>query len=107
MEHPTENAATRRLEPFVGASRLPGGGRTVYEWLPGGRFLVQRSEVPIPDVPDGIAITGFDPSRGADRHRYFDSRGVSQLYEMTSTGAVWTLRREAGRRRQARHRKRR
>jgi hypothetical protein len=67
----------------------------VFEWLPGGRFLVQRWEVPIPDVPDGIAVIGFDSSRGAYRQHYFDSRGVARLYEMTFAEGVWTLRREA------------
>jgi hypothetical protein len=95
MEHHTEDAAMRRLEPFAGEWRLPGGGRTEFEWLPGGRFLVQCWEIPIPDVPDGIAIVGFDSSRGAYRQHYFDSRGVARLYEMTFDDGVWTLRREA------------
>ena len=63
--------------------------------LPGGQFLVQRWQVPAPDVPDGIAVIGVDPRRGAYRQHYFDSRGVARLYAMTFGDGVWTLRREA------------
>jgi hypothetical protein len=95
MGHAAEDAAMGRLEPFVGEWRLPGGGRTVFEWLPGGRFLVQRWEVPLPEVPDGIAIIGFDRDRGTYLQHYFDSRGVARVYEMGFADGVWTLRRES------------
>lgn len=94
MEHSTESSAMERLAPYVGEWRLPMGGRTVFEWLPGGRLLVQRWEVPDPAVPDGIAIIGFDPGRGAYRQHYFDSRGVARVYDMHFDDGVWTLRRE-------------
>ena len=95
MGQPTEPAAMEHLEPFVGEWSLPGDGRTVFEWLPGGQFLVQRWEVPIPDVPDGIAIIGLDRSRRTYLQHYFDSRGVARVYEMGFAGGVWTLRRES------------
>lgn len=95
MEHPAENTAIKRLEPFIGEWSLPGGGRTVFEWLPGGQFAIQRWEVPDPAVPDGIAIIGFDPSRGTYLQHYFDSRGVARVYEMGFSDGVWTLRRES------------
>ena len=66
-------------------------GRTVFEWLPGGTFLVQRWEVPHPDAPDGIAIIGFDRGRDTLLQHYFDSRGVARLYQMTFSGGVWNL----------------
>jgi hypothetical protein len=66
-------------------------GRVVFEWLPGGRFLVQRWEVPLPDAPDGIAIIGFDDDRGTYLQHYFDSRGVARVYEMSVDDGVWKL----------------
>jgi hypothetical protein len=89
------SAEMERLQPFVGEWSLPMGGRTVFEWLPGGRFLAQRWEVPLADVPDGLAVIGFDSERGSYVQHYFDSRGVARLYEMTFEDGVWTLRREA------------
>ena len=74
------------LEVFIGEwsmeARLPGNqpggprGRTVFEWLPGRRFLIQRWEVPHPDAPDGLAIIGPDPEREAHVQHYYDSRVV-------------------------------
>ena len=69
--------------------------RTTFEWLTGRRFLVQRWEVEHPDAPDGIAIIGSDPARAAYRQHYFDSRGVTRVYEMTLAHKVWTLERIA------------
>jgi hypothetical protein len=93
VDHAAENSAMERLVPFVGEWSLPMGGRTEFEWLPGGRFLVQRWELPDPAVPDGIAIIGFVPGRGTYLQHYFDSRGVARVYEMGFDDGVWTLRR--------------
>jgi hypothetical protein len=91
----------KNLEPFIGEWNLeptfsfpvPEGvtGRVVFEWMPGGRFLVERWEVSLPEAPDGIAIIGPDPSgRGYVQH-YFDSRGVARVYEMGFRNGLWTL----------------
>ncbi len=92
------------LTPFVGEWRMepimPGApgtdlrARVTFEWMPGGRFLVERWEVPIPEVPDGLAVIGYDHGRGTYLQHYFDSRGVARVYEMTFLGGVWTLGRE-------------
>src|SRR5215207_8951569 len=58
-------------------------GRATFEWLTGGSFLVQSWDVAHPDFPDGIAIIGSDASAEAYRQHYFDSRGVSRVYEMS------------------------
>jgi hypothetical protein len=70
-------------------------GRTVFEWALGGRFLVQRAEVPHPDAPDVIAMIGLDAGSGELLQHYFDSRGVVRLYSMTLRDGVWTLLRHA------------
>lgn len=91
----TGGTALERLAPFIGEWSLPGGGRTVFEWMSGRRFVIQRWEVPHPDVPDGIAIIGpAEQERGAYRQHYFDSRGVARVYAMTFAGGIWRLSRD-------------
>jgi len=71
------------------------GGRTTFEWVDGRFFLTQRFVNDHPAAPSGIAIIGA----GADPYRfeqhYYDSRGVTRLYQMSLDGAVWKLWREA------------
>ena len=83
-----------RLDPFVGewsieASLGPGVmGRSVFEWVLGGRFLMERSEVPdVPEAPDGLSIVGVAGDGDAYTQHYFDSRGVVRVYAMTFTTA--------------------
>jgi hypothetical protein len=72
---------------------LPGApaGRAVFEWTLGGRFLVQRSESPLPEFPDGFMIIAPDAVAGGLTQHYFDSRGVVRRYRMTLADGVWTL----------------
>ena len=91
-----------RLDVLVGewsieAVFAPGvTGRAVFEWVLGGQFLMERSEVPdVPEAPDGIAIVGVDRDGEAYIQHYFDSRGVARVYAMTFRDGVWTLLREA------------
>jgi hypothetical protein len=88
------------LDVFVGewamtSSLAPPGhqprARTIFEWLGGRSFVVQRWEIDVPEAPDGIAIIGGDPLL----QHYFDSRGVARVYEMTFADGVWTLERHA------------
>ena len=92
----------QRLDAFVGewsveASFGPEAtGRVVFEWVLGGQFLMERSEVPgVPEAPDGLAIIGVDRDGAAYTQHYFDSRGVTRLYSMTFRDGVWTLLRDA------------
>ena len=92
-----------RLEPFIGEwdlepsfPTLPGArGRAVFEWALDRRFLVQRTEISVPEAPDSICLMGVDPRGGALAQHYFDTRGVIRVYAMTFEDGVWTLRREA------------
>jgi hypothetical protein len=56
-----------RLDAFIGEWSIEASfgpevtGRAVFEWVLGGQFLRERSEVPdVPEAPDGIAIIGVD-----------------------------------------------
>jgi hypothetical protein len=62
---------------------------------PGGQFLLQHTEVPIPEAPDSLAIVATDPRTGGYTQHYYDSRGVTRLYAMSLTDGVWTLIRES------------
>ena len=95
-----------RLEPLIGewemeavfpksspaaGMEIDGVARTVFEWMPGGRFVVQSWEVPNPDAPDGIAVIGWDEERDSFLQHYFDSRGVARVYAMGFANGVWEL----------------
>ena len=87
----------KRLEPLVGTWNVKtslGDVRavTTFEWALGGAFLLQRSEIDLPEAPDGLCVIAPD---GDDfTQHYFDSRGVVRIYAMTFDGATWTLTRE-------------
>jgi hypothetical protein len=91
-----------RLRPFVGRWRLetslgpPGAVRaeSVFEWALDGAFLVERSEVDLPEAPNGLCVIAADPDGDGYTEHYFDSRGVVRLYAMTFDGRSWTLTRE-------------
>jgi hypothetical protein len=68
-------------------------GRTVFEWVLGGRFLLQRSESPQSDVPSSVAIIAPDKTPETFTQHYFDSRGVVRLYAMTIRNGIWMLER--------------
>src|SRR5262249_37535524 len=64
---------------------LPGvalHGRTSFEWLEGGAFLIMRSEMDDPHIPTGVAIFGSDDAAKTFYMLYFDSRGVSRKYDV-------------------------
>ncbi|MFB8119588.1 hypothetical protein [Streptomyces sp. NPDC055962] len=103
-------ALLARLEVFVGEwslePRFPGkqhagvpgdvpAARTWFTWALDGQFLLQRSEIPVPEAPDGLMVIRADPATGAYTQHYFDSRGVARLYAMDFEGGVWTLTRES------------
>ena len=80
-------------EPGSSGGKSPVG-RAAFEWILGGRFLAERTEIPDPDVPDSWAIIGADLDTQAYTQHYFDSRGVARLYSMTLSDGIWTLLRE-------------
>jgi hypothetical protein len=92
--------AIARLAPFIGEWRLetslgpPGAVRAlaVFEWGLDGAFLIERSEIDVPEAPNGLCVMAAD-GEGYTQH-YFDSRGVVRLYRMRFDGRTWTLTRE-------------
>jgi hypothetical protein len=75
----------------------PGGpvARSSFEWTLDRQFLVQRTEVPVPEAPDSMAIIAADMDTGGYTQHYFDARGVARLYAMGLADGVWTLTRQS------------
>jgi Protein of unknown function (DUF1579) len=104
MQDDTPNQELQHLDVLVGDweitldNPLEQGakvrGRTSFEWLEGGRFLIQRSRAEDP-FPDGITVIGWDDDRGTCVMHYFDSRGVTRLYDVSLEDGVLGIFREA------------
>ena len=65
-------------------------GRTTFEWIEGGAFLLMRSRIDEPGIPSGIAIFGSDDATGACSMLYFDEREVSRRYKVSLRDGVLT-----------------
>ena len=72
---------------------VSGTGRTSFEWVLGGAFLLQRATADVDGPPEGLMLIGPD-DEGALTQHYFDSRGVVRRYAMTLEGDAWTLERD-------------
>ena len=70
-------------------------GRTSFDWLEGGAFVIMRSEIAEPGIPSGIAVFGADDGTGDQFMLYFDERGVSRRYDVAPTSNGWTWSRNA------------
>jgi hypothetical protein len=77
---------TEGTHPYVPDVTLHG--RTSFEWLEGGAFLMMRSEIDDPRFPAGIAIIGSDDAIGEHFMLYFDERGVSRKQQISLRGDV-------------------
>lgn len=58
-------------------------GRSSFEWLANGAFVIMRSELDEPGVPSSISIFGSDDLAKEYFMLYFDERGVSRKYDVT------------------------
>ena len=98
------NPALERLAMFVGEWNIEitsmsfqedksavVRGHATFAWMEGGAFLIEHSEVPNTDFPRAISIIGPDDSAETYSMLYFDSRGVSRIYQMSLKGATWKL----------------
>ncbi len=72
------------------------GGRTVFEWLAGQFFLLQRFTAGSPAAPSGLAvIAAATGDADAFTQHYYDSRGVARVYRMSLAAGVWRVWRDA------------
>ena len=93
----------QELEPLVGEwtaeIRLPGRdevvrGRTTFEWLEGGGYLIQRAVMDDPVFPRGVMVIGPDAGGGRVVQHPFDSRGVARVYDVSLEDGVLRLSRD-------------
>ena len=98
------NPALKPFEPLIGEWRTTGThplvpdktfhGRVSISWIEGGAFLIWRSEIDEPEIPNGTAIFGSDDAEGTFSMLYFDERGVSRKYGVTISGDLMTWSRD-------------
>jgi hypothetical protein len=70
-------------------------GRTAFEWLEGGHFLVQRSHNDHERFPDAISVIGAPEVGDGLVMEYFDSRGVRRTYRVSLAEGVLRIWRDA------------
>jgi hypothetical protein len=94
---PTRDQRLATLEILVGEwveqVLLPDApaGRAVFEWALRGAYLIQRSDAPLEEFPDGFMVIEPDPDGDGYTQHYFDSRGVTRVYRMQLRDGEWTL----------------
>ena len=70
-------------------------GAVTYEWLEGGRFLIQRSRNDHELFPDAISVIGPPEDGDGLVMEYFDSRGVRRTYGISLEDGVLRFWRDA------------
>lgn len=98
---PALNPVLERLDALAGEWRVEVvhslmkdtvvHGRVRFEWLDGGHFLIQHSEMDHPDFPNAIAIIGLDDSGERCAMHSFDSRGIYRRAQTDVRDGVWTF----------------
>jgi hypothetical protein len=99
-----QNPGLERLGVFVGEWNIEitsmsfhtdpsavARGRSSFDWLEAGAFLIQHAEISATDFPRSTAIIAPDDAAETYSMLYSDSRGVSRIYRMTFSGGIWTL----------------
>jgi hypothetical protein len=89
----TPNPALKPFEILIGEWQTIGShpyipntelhGHVSFEWIEGGAFLILRSQVDHPEIPDGIEIFGSDDRAGTFYMLHFDERGISRKYDVS------------------------
>ena len=70
-------------------------GSVTFEWLEGGRFLIQRSRNDHESFPDAISVIGAPEAGDGLVMEYFDSRGVRRSYGVSLEDGVLRIWRDA------------
>jgi len=106
MPTPAPAAAHRRLAVFIGkwineghtiagpdAPALKILTSDIYEWMPGGFFVLHTAygRIGTMDV-GGTEIIGYDEASGTYRSYFFDGQGHFTTHELTTRGDAWTWR---------------
>lgn len=108
MRSSARAATLEHLDPLVGRWEieathrlLPGEvirGRATFEWMPGERVMIWRSDYDHPDIPDSISILtcdeeGSEPADangdGSASMHYVDQRGITRAFRFSSEAGVF------------------
>ncbi|WP_434401789.1 hypothetical protein M1Q06_04060 [Planococcus sp. 11815] len=100
MPPSTRKEMMARLDFFVGTWAIevyhpelqptPITGEASFEWLD-GRYVIQRTKIDKLEFPSSMIVYDWDDAKGQYIQHYFDSRGVTRLYEMSLKAGVWKL----------------
>jgi uncharacterized protein (DUF302 family) len=74
-----------------GAAPVPIVASDVYQWAPGGHFVMHPAYGRIGDVGvGGLEIIGYDPATGQYRTHFFDSQGNILTETLSCQDGAWT-----------------
>jgi hypothetical protein len=102
-DQPTAQQALKDMEVLVGEWTLeaippegepwPGEAKASFGWLEGSdqQLLVGRTEIEMPEAPNGVSVYGCDATNGRYFQLYTDDRNVCRVYEMSIGGGDWKL----------------
>lgn len=76
------------IHPHLQSTPIVGEAR--FEWLDDS-YVIQRTQIEKPEFPNSIIIYHWDETTQRYVQHYFDSRGVTRLYEMSFDNGVWKL----------------
>ncbi len=86
-----QNPALARLDVLVGVWEFSSpqfkgaGGRVTFEWVEGGAFLVEHM------AGNASWMIGRDEPQESYTILYYDSRGVSRVYQMSLVANLWKI----------------
>jgi hypothetical protein len=66
-------------------------GHASFRWAEGGAFVLFKAAVPDSPFPSQTSLMAPDDSAATYCMLYFDSRGVSRIYQMSLEEDVWKL----------------
>ncbi|HET9488110.1 MAG TPA: hypothetical protein VFO54_11765 [Chryseosolibacter sp.] len=70
-------------------------GKVFVEWFEDETFITMRSEAVENGPPGSVAVLNLDDTNGQGAMLYYDSRGVSRIYNMSFADNIWKLWRDA------------
>lgn len=100
LETSAREAMLKRLKFFIGTWNMevihphlepnPITGRTSFEWLH-EKYVIQRTHIDKAEFPDNTIVYDCNPDTGQYLLHYFDTRGVTRLYQMSLEDGLWEL----------------
>ncbi|WP_298825494.1 hypothetical protein [uncultured Planococcus sp.] len=100
MKPGTRTEVMERLGFFIGTWTVevthphlqpnPIVGETKFEWMD-EMYIIQRTHIDKAEFPSSTVIYDWDSASGNYVQHYFDTRGVTRLYQMSFEGGIWNL----------------